>query len=210
MGIFDFLKKRRLARESMADNAIGLHNIGVLYMDQGLYAEAEIFFARAIEIIENHLDLQSPSGAKSLAMLARANELQGKTQQAIENYQKSLAIKFRGLGEDHPSVIQAHLEIEALMQAANSSKDATARETSQKKPKAEVYQYLILKFDGLLQPLVMHSAVAGINTDVRQRLIKQAEEVGGILFSAPSKALFLPAYQVGSRFPLDPTFTPEK
>lgn len=213
MGFFDFLKRRDLAKESMGDNAIGLHNTGVLYMDQGLYAEAEICFARSLEILEKHLDLNSPAGTKCLDKLAKANELQGKVERAVNYYSRSLAIKERGLGKDHPSVTQARLEIAHLLKTITDNKDGIKDkpvvETGQLKPKAEVYQYLILKFDGLLHPIVMHSAVAGINTDVRERLVEQAKKIGGILYSAPSESLSLPVYQVGSRYPLDPEFTPE-
>lgn len=105
------------------------------------------------------------------------------------------------------NVEQAHKIIEKKY-SKGRIKDMSVVETQQRKPNAEVYQYLILKFDGLTQPLVMHRAVAGINTDVRERLIEQAKQIEGCLYSSPCDSLTLPVYQVGSRFPLDPEFTP--
>ena len=97
--------------------AIGLKNLGVLYDEQGKYAQAEPLYKRSVAIVEKVLGPEHPDVAQGLNNLAVFYDEQGKYAQAEPLYQRSLAIREKGLGPEHPDVAQSLNNLAALYDA---------------------------------------------------------------------------------------------
>ncbi len=93
------------------DTAASLKNLGMLYIDQGAYAEAEQLFSRALAICENALGLGHPDTAQSLINLALAYTHQGTYAEAEPLCSRALEINERALGPDHPDTAQSLLNL---------------------------------------------------------------------------------------------------
>ncbi|MFT5423598.1 MAG: serine/threonine protein kinase/tetratricopeptide (TPR) repeat protein [Phycisphaerales bacterium] len=81
--------------------------IGIVYMDLGLYQDAERHLPRAVEIRirvlgEEHLDTLD-----SISSLATLYNHQARYTEAEPLYQKTLEIRIRVLGEEHPSTLSS-------------------------------------------------------------------------------------------------------
>ena len=79
-----------------------LHNLAVLYQDQGKYSEAEPLFKRALAIDEKTLGPDHPSVAKVLGNLAVLYQAQGRYSEAEPLYKRALEIDEKTLGPGSP------------------------------------------------------------------------------------------------------------
>jgi len=81
-----------------------LHNLAVVYQNQGKYDEAEGLSQRALAIEEKALGRDHPDVAQILNNLANVYADQGKYGEAAGLYQRALAIREKAFGRDHPDV----------------------------------------------------------------------------------------------------------
>ena len=87
------------------DLVITLHNLALLYADQGRYTQAELLYKQALAIKEKALEPKNhPSLATILDNLGRLYTAQGCYTQAEPLYQQALTIKKKTLGPSHPSL----------------------------------------------------------------------------------------------------------
>ncbi|MEI6712784.1 MAG: tetratricopeptide repeat protein [Verrucomicrobiota bacterium] len=84
--------------------AYGLTSLAEVYRTQGLYAQAEPLYQRALRVREKLLGPKNRDVAGSLNNLAELYRAQGKPQQAIPLYERALDIWEESLGEDHPDI----------------------------------------------------------------------------------------------------------
>ena len=82
--------------------ANSLHNLALLYQNEGKYAEAEPLYLRSLEIREGTLGLNPPDVASSLNNLAELYRVQNKYAKAEPLYLRSLAIRKKSLGQAIP------------------------------------------------------------------------------------------------------------
>src|SRR5262249_40802065 len=85
------------------DVATSLHNLAILYADQGRYAEAEPLYKRALAIREKVLGDEHPEFAKGLNNLAVLYGRQGRYAEAEPLFRRALAIVEKARGPEHPN-----------------------------------------------------------------------------------------------------------
>jgi CHAT domain-containing protein/Tfp pilus assembly protein PilF len=86
------------------DVAASLHNLAILYKEQGKYREAEPLYQRALRIKERILGPEHPSVADSLNSMATLDWKRGKYAEAEPLYERALAIRETVLGLQHADV----------------------------------------------------------------------------------------------------------
>jgi tetratricopeptide (TPR) repeat protein len=96
------------------DVAYPLHNLALLYRDQGKYAEAEPLYQRALHIWEQALGPEHPQVAYPLYNLAALYAEQAKYAEAEPLYQRALRIWEQALGPEHPQVASPLYNLAAL------------------------------------------------------------------------------------------------
>ncbi|MFZ2141260.1 MAG: CHAT domain-containing tetratricopeptide repeat protein [Xanthobacteraceae bacterium] len=84
--------------------AVALIHLGVVYKQQGKYAEAEGLFRRALTITEAALGRNHPETAKALVHLALVLDYEGRYAEALELLKRASSIQERVLGPDHPDL----------------------------------------------------------------------------------------------------------
>jgi CHAT domain-containing protein/tetratricopeptide (TPR) repeat protein len=101
--------------------AIGLHlnGLGLLYQDQGRYAEAEAQMKRALDIVEKALGPDHPDVATAVGNLAGLYFLQGRFAKAEPMMKRGLGIAEKAFGPDHP-IVGNHLSHLAELYFAQS------------------------------------------------------------------------------------------
>ena len=105
----DWLEHLREIREAEGESAefgSALHELALLYKDQGKYKEAEPLYLRAVEIKEKALGRNHPDVAEALNDLAVLYRREGKYKEAEPLYLRALAVKEQAYGKDHLSVAQ--------------------------------------------------------------------------------------------------------
>ena len=90
--------------EDEVTNAASLHNLALVYQEQGRYAEAEPLFKRALAIYEKALGPEHPDVATILNNLAFVYRAQGRYAEAEPLFVRALAIYEKALGPEHPNV----------------------------------------------------------------------------------------------------------
>jgi tetratricopeptide (TPR) repeat protein len=83
--------------------ATSLHNAGELYTKLEKYDEAERLLQRALAIRKN----EDAENARTVCALARLNYIRGNRDKAELLYRKSLSIREKVLGKDHPDVAES-------------------------------------------------------------------------------------------------------
>ena len=83
----------------------GLHNLGILYADQGRLAEAEAMYERALAGKEKALGAEHPSTLSTVGNLGILYTNQGRLAEAEAMYERALAGKEKALGAEHASTL---------------------------------------------------------------------------------------------------------
>jgi tetratricopeptide (TPR) repeat protein len=97
------------------DYALVLNNLGLLYFDQGKLAEAESLLHVALEIREAHYGSKHQYVAETLVNLAELSLQETRTEDALELFQRALAILQYTLGPDHPETQEARQDYAAAL-----------------------------------------------------------------------------------------------
>jgi tetratricopeptide (TPR) repeat protein len=84
--------------------AVALIHLGVVYKQQGKYAEAEGLLRRALAITETALGASHPETAKAMVHLALALDYQGKYAEAVDLLKRASSIQEHALGPRHPDL----------------------------------------------------------------------------------------------------------
>jgi tetratricopeptide (TPR) repeat protein len=79
--------------------------VGVLYIRQGRYNEAEPLFVKSLEIRRRILGEEHPDTLKSMTLLGVLRRVQGRNNEAEQLSAKALEIQRRVLGEEHPDTL---------------------------------------------------------------------------------------------------------
>lgn len=82
-----------------------LTSLGILYLDQGQYSQAEPLIRRAMEICERTLGSWHPDTAVGLSNLATLYLFQGKFSDALSCQRRSLEILEKSSGLNHPHIV---------------------------------------------------------------------------------------------------------
>ena len=110
-------------KQRMAES---LHNLALLYSEQGRYAEAEAQSLRALSIRESISGRDHPEIAVSLHTLARIYTLQGRFKDADQHYEEAIRIFEATLGGDHPHVARCLEDYAELLRSTNRVEQAEA------------------------------------------------------------------------------------
>ncbi len=87
------------------DTASSLHQLGLLYLQQSRYGDAEPLMLRALGIREAALGAEHLMVASTLDDLSRLRHAQGRSGEAGTLLQRALEIRRRALGESHPATL---------------------------------------------------------------------------------------------------------
>jgi tetratricopeptide (TPR) repeat protein/class 3 adenylate cyclase len=109
-------EKRRLAES--------LHNLALLYVEQGRYAQAEIQNLRALQIRESLSGGSHPEVAMSLHSLARIYTLQQRFEDAAQRYEAALHIFETTLGDVHPHVARCWEDFAEMLRSSDQIPEA--------------------------------------------------------------------------------------
>jgi tetratricopeptide (TPR) repeat protein len=101
-----------------------LNNLGLLYQNQGRYADAEPLYKRALAIREKAVGPDHSDVALSLNNLASLYVVQGRYADAEPLFKRSLAINEKALGADHPNVAASLNNLAELYRAQGRYADA--------------------------------------------------------------------------------------
>jgi len=104
--------------------ATSLHNLALVYDNQGKYAEAEPLYKRALVIAEKALGPEHPHVAQSLNNLGGLFATQGKYAEAEPLFKRARAINEKALGPEHPSVARNLNGLASLYQAQGKYNEA--------------------------------------------------------------------------------------
>jgi len=83
--------------------AFDLNSLGMLYLRQGKYAQAEVPYKAALELAQSKLGPEHPDVAACLNNLAWLASNQNKLDEAQALIERGLAIRLKSLGENHPA-----------------------------------------------------------------------------------------------------------
>ena len=108
------------------DLASSLSALGAVYVQQGLYAEAEPLLARALAIYEQNFAPEHPNVATALNNLARIRKELGQYREAEALYSRALAAYEKAYGPEHTAVASALLNLAALYEQTGQYKGAEA------------------------------------------------------------------------------------
>ena len=92
----------QVLQEDYTETAVTLHNLAILYQNQGRYEEADIHYRRALDIREKRLDPDHPDTASSLNGMGKLYRNQGKYDDAERLLRRALDIREKRLGPNHP------------------------------------------------------------------------------------------------------------
>lgn len=84
-----------------------LRRTGIIFFDQGNYAESENYLLRAAKVFENALDASDPRVSETLNTLAVLYNVTGKYDQSEAIFQRTLINQEKIFGENHPLVATA-------------------------------------------------------------------------------------------------------
>jgi tetratricopeptide (TPR) repeat protein len=97
---FESMAKARFG-VNHANYGAALNNLGLVYKEQGKYADAEELYRRALAIYERTIGAAHPNAANALHNLANVYVAQGKYADAEGLYKRVLAIDEKTLGPSH-------------------------------------------------------------------------------------------------------------
>eukprot|EP01012_Entosiphon_sulcatum_P039921 TRINITY_DN5343_c0_g1_i1.p1 TRINITY_DN5343_c0_g1~~TRINITY_DN5343_c0_g1_i1.p1 ORF type:complete len:1207 (+),score=155.86 TRINITY_DN5343_c0_g1_i1:58-3678(+) len=101
--------------------ADALRFLGHAYDAEGKYDDALMCYDRAMIIWEAHFARSPAFIASALQIIAELHTKFGKTQQALETWQRVLAMRVLALGAKHPDTLSAQAEVEKLKGNRNAS-----------------------------------------------------------------------------------------
>lgn len=110
----EHLREIREAEGESAELGDALHELALLYRDQGKYKEAEPLHLRAVAVKEKVLGKDHPDMAEALNDLAVFYWHEGNYTEAVPLYLRALAVNEKAFGEDHPSVARTLNDIALL------------------------------------------------------------------------------------------------
>ncbi|MBW2384223.1 MAG: tetratricopeptide repeat protein [Deltaproteobacteria bacterium] len=108
-------------KQQLAEN---LHNLALLYVDQGRYIEAEQQNLRALAIRESLTGREHPKVAMSLHSLGRVHTLQDRFLDAEVRFKEAMRIFEVTLGHVHPHVARGWEGLEAMWHRADRAGEA--------------------------------------------------------------------------------------
>jgi eukaryotic-like serine/threonine-protein kinase len=91
--------------EENPDTLNSMHNLAVLYRDEGKYAQAEPLFTRVLEVRRRVLGQEHPRTLNTMLTLAMLYRDQGKYTQAEQLVTKVLDVRRRVLGDQNPDTL---------------------------------------------------------------------------------------------------------
>jgi tetratricopeptide (TPR) repeat protein len=104
--------------------AESLHNMALLYAEQGRYAEAETQSLRALSIRESISGRTDPEVAMSLHTLARIYTMQGRFTDADQHYEEAIRIFETRLGPGHPHVARCLEDFAGMLRSNDRAEQA--------------------------------------------------------------------------------------
>ena len=105
-----------------------LSGLGLLYIEQGEYTQAEPLLKRALAIREKALGPDHPYVAQCLHSLGVLYHARGQDTLAEPLHKRALAIREKALGPDHPDVPQSLNSLAALYRATERDTEAAMLE----------------------------------------------------------------------------------
>jgi CHAT domain-containing protein/Tfp pilus assembly protein PilF len=106
------LKARAACSQELGDSSLAMasivHTIGVVYRNQGQYAQSLENYKHSLAIRKQVLGEQHTGLAKSYGNIGNVYMIQGLYVQALEYHQQTLAIFKRAHGEQHPNVANSY------------------------------------------------------------------------------------------------------
>ena len=93
--------------EEHPDTLHSMHDLALLYQNQGRYDEAEPLYVKSLELRRRMLSEEHPDTLQSMHNLAMVYENQGHYDEAESLYVKTLELRRRALGEEHPDTLQS-------------------------------------------------------------------------------------------------------
>ena len=146
-----------------------VHNLGILYKNQGKLKEAEEMFQRALQGYEKAYGVDHPSMLDTVHGLGILYKDQGKFREAEEMYQRALQGYEKAYGVDHPSTLHTVHNLGALYTNQGKLKEAE-----------EMYQRALQGYEkayGVDHPSSLHT-VHGLGAlYTNQGKLKEAEEM---------------------------------
>ncbi len=128
-----FVTERRRLAES-------LHNMALLYLDLGRYAEAEKYAKEALDVRRQLSEGPNPEVGISLHSLARINTGQERYSDAQARYQEALQVFESTLGHVHPHVAQCWSDMAELLRKLDRSSEAVYAAERARKTRAALLQ----------------------------------------------------------------------
>ena len=99
------LLRRRELGEEHPDTLASMHNLAILYWNQGRHDEAEALCVKTLEMRRHILGEEDPTTLGSMNLLAIVYMDQGRFDEAEQLQLKTLQIKERVLGAEHPTTL---------------------------------------------------------------------------------------------------------
>ncbi len=107
--------------------AVALHNLALVYQEQGKYADAEGLYKRALAIREKTLGVSHPHVAQTLNNLGNMYKELGNYADAESLLKRALAIWEKALGAGHPDVARALNNLANVYKEQGKYADAEGR-----------------------------------------------------------------------------------
>ncbi|KAK3265561.1 hypothetical protein CYMTET_25761 [Cymbomonas tetramitiformis] len=106
------------------DDVAALNSSASSLKKQGRANEAELLYARSLELVEAELGPEHPDTADALQSLAGVCKSMGDYESALPLYERCLAIKLKTKGADHPSLATARNNLALLFESKGELKEA--------------------------------------------------------------------------------------
>ena len=100
------------------------HNLGLLFMNNGDYEQAEVMLRKSLAIRERDNGSDHLSTLKSLNVLGLILKQTGSYKEAESLYRRSLKSRQKLLGDEHPSTITSMINLGALLKNMGDSSGA--------------------------------------------------------------------------------------
>ena len=107
----DYFQRGLRHSDSEESKALCLHNIGLVYANQGDYPKSLEYYEKSLAIRLSILGENHPDVATSYNKIGLVYANQGDYPKALEYHEKSLAIRLSIFGENHPAVASCYNNI---------------------------------------------------------------------------------------------------
>ena len=97
--------RRRVLGDEHSDTLHSMHNLALLYQNQGRYDKAGPLHVKTLELKRRVLGEEHPDTLQSMHNLANVYKNQGRYDEAEPLYVKTLEVRRRVLGEEHPKTL---------------------------------------------------------------------------------------------------------